>query len=217
MIFFPLPFSFLIAPFISLFWLCLEICFSLSLVSMLENSEIRQLCPFVPFLFAQLRASLVSFRTHCPLIEGFAVGGHSLGLALIDMFPLLRQSVDWFEELMGSRGIMSEVRPSELETRLSSSDDPVRAKEDTATSGQREVRAFHALGEACALDSDTLSRFRDRFKFPKMVRIHLPHGEERACHFPPGEVCFYKAAFHCGLRFPVHPFIIELLNQFNIT
>jgi len=33
----------------------------------------------------------------------------------------------------------------------------------------------------------------------------------------PGEVCFYEATFQCGLRFPVHPFIMELLNNFNIA
>ena len=30
-------------------------------------------------------------------------------------------------------------------------------------------------------------------------------------------MCFYEAAFLCGLRFPVHPFIMELLNHFNIA
>ena len=33
----------------------------------------------------------------------------------------------------------------------------------------------------------------------------------------PEEVCFYEAAFLCRLRFPVHPFIIELLNRFGIA
>ena len=122
--------------------------------------------------------SLGSFHTHCPSINGFAVWGHGLGLALIDLFPLLRQSVDWFEELVGSRGIMVEVRASELEIGLSSSDDPVRVEEDTTTSGPREVRAFHAFGEVCGLDSDTLSRFRDRFQFPKRVQIRLSCREE---------------------------------------
>jgi len=118
---------------------------------------------------------------------------------------------------VGNRGVMFEVRSSELETRLSSSDDPVEAKVDTIASDRREVRAFHALEEVCALDFDTLSRFRNRFQFPERVRICLPHEEERACHFSPGEVCFYEAAFQCSLRFPVHPFIIELLNHFNIA
>ena len=79
---------------------------------------------------------------------------------------------------MGSEGIMVEVRASELEIGLSSSDDPVRVEEDTITSGPREVRAFHAFGEVCGLDSDTLSRFRDRFQFPERVRIRLPCREE---------------------------------------
>ena len=33
----------------------------------------------------------------------------------------------------------------------------------------------------------------------------------------PREVCFYKAAFQCGFRFLIHPFIMELLSHFNIT
>ena len=79
---------------------------------------------------------------------------------------------------MGERRIMLEVRSSKLEMRLSSSNDPVEMEEDTTTSGPRELRAFFTLGEACGLDTETLSRFRDRFQFPKRVRIHRPHKEE---------------------------------------
>jgi len=57
---------------------------------------------------------------------------------------------------MGDRGVIFEVRSSELEIGLSSSDDPVKAEVDTAASGRREVRAFHALREGYALDADTL-------------------------------------------------------------
>ena len=64
---------------------------------------------------------------------------------------------------------MSEVRSSKLETRLSSSDDPIKAEVDTTTSGQREIKAFHALKEECALDIDTPFRFKDRFQFLKGV------------------------------------------------
>ena len=69
----------------------------------------------------------------------------------------------------------------------------------------------------CDLDAEALSRFRDRFQFLERFRVRLPYREERACHFSPGEVCFYQIAFLCGLRFPVHPFIMELLGHFNIT
>ena len=87
------------------------------------------------------------------------------------------------------------MRSSELETRLSSSDDPVEVEEDTATSSPRKAWTFHALKEVCGLDFDTLSKFRNRFQFPERVWIRLPNGEEWAYHFLPGEVCFYDAAF----------------------
>ena len=44
---------------------------------------------------------------------------------------------------MREREIMSEVRSSELDTGLSSSDEPVEV--DTAVSTPREVKAFYAL------------------------------------------------------------------------
>ena len=211
-IFFPFPSSFysnICLPF--LFCLRMEIRTLFLFGFMFENSEVRQHCPSFSFLFARLGASLGSFYTHCPPIEGFVSRDNSLGFVLADLFPLLHQSVNWSEKLVSGRGVMSEVRSSELETGLSSSDDPIEAEVDTAASSWREIRAFHALREECALDTNNLFRFRDRFQFPKGVRVRLPREGEKACHFSPGEVCFYKAAFQCGLRFPVHPFIMELL------
>ena len=145
---------------------------------MVDSSEVRIHCPSISFLFACLGASLGVSRSFCPLVEDFVFGGSSLSVVLADLFPLLRQSVDWFEDLVGERRVMSEVRSSELETRLSSSDDPIEVEEDTTASSQREVRAFSALEEACGLDAETLSRFRDWFQFPKRVRVRFPHKEE---------------------------------------
>lgn len=92
-----LSFSFFlfVVAFCCLFSFCLEI------YSFFSLSSMRQLCPFVSFLFACLGASLGSFQTHCPPIEGFVFGGNSLGLVLTNLFPLLCQSVNWFEELVG--------------------------------------------------------------------------------------------------------------------
>ena len=137
-----------------------------------------------------------------------------MGVALAELLPLLCQSIDWFEGLVRERGKMSEVRSSELETRLSSSGDLVEG--DTVVSTPREVKAFHTHEEVYGLDVDTVGRFKDRFQFLKRVRVCRPNDEDRACHFFPGEVCFYEAAFTCGLRFPIHPFITELLNHFGI-
>ena len=150
---------------------------------MVSSTKVRIACPSISFLFACLGVSLGVSRTFLPLVENFVFEGSSLGIALADLVPLLCQSIDWFEGLMGEQGAMSEVRSSELEIGLSSSNDLVEVKEDTMVSVPREVRAFHALGEVCNLDDETLSRFRERFQFPERVRVCLPSGEERACHF----------------------------------
>ena len=110
---------------------------------------------------------------------------------------------------------MLEVGSSELETGLSSSGDPVEG--DIAVSTPHEVRAFYALEEVYGLDTNTLGRFKDRFQFPERVRVHLASEEDRACHFFLREVCFYKSTFACGLRFPVHPLLMELLDHFGIA
>ena len=102
--------------------------------------------------------------------------------------------------MVGEREVVSEVRSSELETGLSSSDDLVEAEGNIAAfdpllSRRRKIRPFHAFREECALDANTLFRFRDMFQFLEEVRIRLPHEGEKACAFSLGEVCFYEAAF----------------------
>ena len=179
------------------FWVLVFISYFLRFfwVSTVGSSEVRIACPSISFLFALL--------------------GGSLGVVLIELYPLLRQSLDWFEGLVRERGIMSEVRSSELHTGLSSSGKPAEA--DTAVSTPREVRAFYALEEACGLDADTVARFKDRFQFPERFRVRQSSDEDRACHFFPSKICFYEAAFSCGLRFSVHLFIMELLDHFGIA
>ena len=64
---------------------------------------------------------------------------------------------------------------------------------------------------------DTFRRFRVRFQFPNEAKVHLPRRGEKSCAFAHGEVCFYEAVFLCGLIFPIHPFIMELLHYLNIA
>ncbi|XP_075672036.1 uncharacterized protein LOC142641480 isoform X2 [Castanea sativa] len=178
---------------------------------MIDSSEVWVICPLVSFLFARLGG----FVGVSPNLEGFVSEGNGLGVVVTNLLPLLRLSVNWLGNLLREWEEMSEVRTSELETGLSSSDDPVGG--DTAVSSFREVRAFHALREVCGLDSETLGRFRERFQFPERVRVRLPSKEDRACHSFPGEVCFYESSFICGLRLPVHPFFMELLDRYGIA
>ena len=125
-----------------------------------------------------------------PHVENFVFEGNSLGVVLTELCLLLCQSLDWFEGFVREKGIMSEVRSSELDTGLSSSGEPVEG--DTTISTPREVRAFYALEEACGLDAETVARFKDRFQFPARVRVRRPSDEDRACHFFPGRYAFMR-------------------------
>ena len=117
----------------------------------------------------------------------------------------------------------SEIRLSDLEIGFSSSVDTIGAKKDTIAfapmSSQSFIsqppQPFHALKEEHSLNEENHSRFRYRFQFPEETRIHLPRLSEKSCAFAHGEVCFYEAVFLCDLRFPVHPFIMELLHYLN--
>ena len=164
------------------------------------------------FFFAHLGAALSVSGDFLPLVGDFIFEGCGLSLVIGEQSPILGQSLAWFE---GKMGRMAEVRSSELKIGLSSSGGPEVG--DTAISAPRVVRAFHALEEVCGLDTDTVGRFKDRFQFPERVRVRQPTNKDRACHFFPGEVCFYEAAFTCRLRLPVHPFIMELLGFFGIA
>ena len=179
---------------------------------MVNASEVRVACPSVSFFFARLGAALGVSGDFFLLVRDFIFEGCGLSVVLGELSPILGQSLAWFE---GETKRMSEVRSSELETRLSSSDGPMEG--DTAVSVPRSVRDFYALEEVCGLDADTVARFKDRFQFSEWVHVCRPSSEDRACHFFPGEVCFYEATFTCGLRLPVHPFMMELLGYFGIA
>ena len=148
------------------------------------------------------------------------------------LYLLLYQSLAWFRSTRGvlrRETIGSEIRLSDLKTNLSSSASPIGAGTDTAISIPSSLpsfshpstsdtsRPFHALKEECSLKRDTFRRFRVRFQFPNETRVHLPRRGEKSCAFAHGEVCFYEAVFLCGLIFPIHPFIMELLHYLNIA
>ena len=179
---------------------------------MVSSSEVWVACPSVSFFFARLGAALGVSGDFFPLVGDHIFEGCGLSVVLGELSPILGQSLAWFK---GETKRMSEVRSSELDTGLSSNEGPVEG--DTTVSIPRQVRAFYALKEERGLDADTVARFKDRFQFPARVRIHRPGPEDQACHFFPGEVCFYEAAFTSGLRLPIHPLVMELLGYFGIA
>ena len=179
---------------------------------MVSGFEVRVACPSVYFFFAHLGAALGVSGDFLPLVGDFIFAGCGLSVVLGKLSPILGQSIAWFE---GETKRMLEVRSNELGIGLSSSGDPEEG--DTTVSTPRVVRAFHALEKVYGLDADTVGRFKDRFQFPERVRVHKPNNEDQACHFFPGEVCFYEVAFTCGLRLLIHPFVMVLLSHFGIA
>lgn len=177
------------------------------------------------FFCACLGVFLRSFRGRCPPIKGFISVGSNLGLVLVYLYPILRQSLNWFREMFGEERVASKVRSSELETGVSSGDDPIEVEGDIAalvlssshSSRRREIRAFQALKEECTIGEETFTQFRDSFQSPAETRIRLPYEGKKSCSFTPREVCFYKAAFSSSLKFLIHPFIMELLHYLNIA
>ena len=206
---------------------------------MVYYSEIRHTSPSIAFFFTHLGTLIDSSSdqlgalSDCSSdqrlqIRDFVLGDISLGLVLGNLYPLLHQSLAWFKSVcrvLRRESIGSEVRSSDLETGSSSSAGTVGAETNTSTSVPSSShpsipatpQTFHALKEKCSLKVDTFSRFRDRFQFPEETRVHLPRKGKKAYTFAHGEVCFYKAAFLCGLRFPIHLFIMELLHHLNIA
>ena len=64
--------------------------------SMVSSSEVRIAYPSISFIFARLGGSLGVFQ----YLENFFFEGNIFSIALVDLLPLLRQSIDWFENLV---------------------------------------------------------------------------------------------------------------------
>ena len=58
--------------------------------------------------------------------------------------------------------------------------------------------------------------FASRCKSPFGVRIWCPDFLTSYIVLVPKMVCFFKATFENGLRFPLHPFIKSVLQHFNV-
>ena len=125
---------------------------------------------------------------------------------LSSIFPLVSHSAEVARLLK-----MFEVRSSDLETRLSSSNDCVISE---STSVSIPYKAWNIL---CSPTKKDEQRIRDRFQFLDSVKIRIPSNEKRVCHSYADEVCFYEADFTGGLRFPIHPFVRELFSYLHLA
>ena len=58
--------------------------------------------------------------------------------------------------------------------------------------------------------------FAERYRPPLGVRVWTPDVLTFYVTSVLGMVCFFEVAFDNGLRFPLHPFIKEVLQHFNV-
>ena len=101
---------------------------------MVDYFDIRHTSPLIAFIFSCLGAFIGFSSGHCPQVGVFALGDSSLSLVLGDLYPLLCQSLSWFElvqRVLRKENMGSEVRSSDLEANLSSSADTGGVKMDT--------------------------------------------------------------------------------------
>lgn len=120
--------------------------------------------------------------------------------------------------MVKERFVGSKVRLSELGTGWSSRDDPIGIEEDVTTSKPSDsssFKPFQALIKECVLEGKHLKNLIKCFQFPVETKVRLPRTGEKVYAFTHGHVCFYDANLLCGLHFPIHPFIHELLNHFK--
>ena len=195
-------------PFFVLWFLVSSSCyFFFSDSSMVDYSVVRVNCPSIAFFFAHLCSLLESIEGECLERISFFVGEDCPYTSVLSsLFPMVSHSARAARLLK-----MSEVRSSDLETGLSTSDDHVVSE---ATSVSTPYKAWNI---SCSLMRKDEQQIGDRFQFPDSVKIRISSDEEKACHSFADEVCFYKDDFVSGLRFPVHPFVRELFSYLHLT
>ena len=90
-------------------------------------------------------------------------------------------------------------------------------------SGSRQTprvdRSWKAMSFFSKIRRDEdIDRIRRRYQIPDDVVLRIPDAEERACcHKYEGDVAFYEADLRAGLRFPIQPFIRELLDYLSLA
>ena len=71
---------------------------------MVDYSDIRHTSTSVAFFFTRLGVFIGFSSGHCPQVGDFALSDSSLSPMLGDLYPLLCQSLDWFESVRGVLG-----------------------------------------------------------------------------------------------------------------
>ena len=166
-----------------------------------------------------------------PQLEGYVSFDSVLHRLAAELYSIVHPALSSWE------GVRSRMAANEAEWSLPlleelpeglSDESPGRVmREDSfeavpSTSGARQStrvdRSWKALSYFSKVTQDDIDRMRRRYQIPDDVVLRIPDSDERAC-CPKyeGDVAFYEADHRAGLRFPMQPFVRELLDFLGLA
>uniref|UniRef100_A0A2N9HUR2 Uncharacterized protein n=1 Tax=Fagus sylvatica TaxID=28930 RepID=A0A2N9HUR2_FAGSY len=166
-----------------------------------------------------------------PPLEGYISSDSVLHRLAVELYSIVCPVLTSWE------GVRNRMAANEAEWSLPLSDElpeglsdesPGRVtREDSSeaapsTSGTRQSgwvdRSWKALSYFSSVTQDDIDRIRRRYQIPDDVVLRIPDSDERAC-CPKymGDVAFYEVDLKAGLRFPMQPFVRELLDFLGLA
>jgi hypothetical protein len=166
-----------------------------------------------------------------PLIEGFVSPDSVFHRLSAELYSVIYPSISTWEAIRGR------MTANEAEWSLPLSEElPEGLSDDSAGREAREVsseaipsmsgscqtprvdRSWKALSFFSKIKQDDIDRIRRRYQIPDHVVLRIPDFDERAC-CPKyeGDVAFYEADLRASLRFPIQPFVKELLDFLSLV
>ena len=166
-----------------------------------------------------------------PPLEGYISSDSVLHRLAAELYSFVHPALSSWE------GIRDRMAANEAEWSLPLSEDlpeglsdesPGRAtrgdssEEVPSTSGACQStsvdRSWKALSYFSTVTQDDIDRMRRCYQIPDDVILRIPDSDERAC-YPKykGDVAFYEADLRVGLRFPMQPFVRELLDFLGLA
>jgi hypothetical protein len=218
--------------------------FPVSFPPSLSSSLFRFFVAFCESILVNLESLSLSFKSSFvgvsrftenglgpPPIEGFVSLDSVLHRLSAELYSVIYPSISTWEAIRGRMAANEAEWPLPLSDELLEglSDESVggvtrevSSEAIPSTSGSRQLpridRSWKALSFFSKIRQDDIDRIRHRYQIPDDVVLRIPDPDERAC-CPKyeGDVAFYEVDLRAGLRFPVQPFVRELLDFLSLA
>ncbi len=166
-----------------------------------------------------------------PPIEGFVSPDSVLHRLSAKLYSVIYPSISTWEAIRGrmtaneaewSLPLSEELPEGFSDESVGGVAREVSSEAIPSTSGSRQLpridRSWKALSFFSKIRQDDIDRIRRRYQIPDDVILGILDPDERAC-CPKyeGDVAFYEADLRAGLRFPIQPFVRELLDFLSLA